>query len=78
MPILRMRQLREKHGIPILELSRFCDVTQQRLSEIELGNSKATAHMNRLAETAFARFIEAKRRDIDALEAGLLIFSENG
>jgi transcriptional regulator with XRE-family HTH domain len=66
-----MRQLREKHGISLLELSRYCDVTQQRLVQIEMGNGNATAHMDRLVETAFARYIETKRRGLDALEADI-------
>jgi transcriptional regulator with XRE-family HTH domain len=69
-----MRHLREKHGISLLELSRYCDVTQQRLSEIELGNGNATAHMSKLVETAFARYIEAKRGDLDALEDDINIY----
>jgi transcriptional regulator with XRE-family HTH domain len=32
-----MRLLREKHGISIAELSGHCNVSPQRLSEIELG-----------------------------------------
>lgn len=65
----RMRLLREKHGIPLLELSRCCEASVQRLCQIELGTGNATAHMNRLVETAFARLIVAKRRELTALEA---------
>jgi len=67
----RMRFLREKHGIPLLELSRYSDASQQRLAQIELGTGSATGHMNRLVETAFARLVATKRRELAALEEDL-------
>ena len=33
----RMRLLRKKHGITTRELSRYSNISQQRLSQIELG-----------------------------------------
>ena len=65
----RMRLLRKKHSIPLLELGRYCDASQQRLSQIELDMGPATAHTNRLIEVAFNRLITARRRDLAALEA---------
>lgn len=70
----RMRLLREKHGIPIMELGRCCDVSQQRLTQIELGSANTTTHMNRLVETAFVRLIAARRRELAALEKDFQIY----
>jgi len=63
----RMRLLRKKHSIPLLELGRYCDASQQRLSQIELDMGPATAHTNRLIEVAFDRLITARRRELTAL-----------
>jgi len=39
-----MRLMREKHGISMLELSRYSDISRQRLCEIELGDGNVTVH----------------------------------
>ena len=65
----RMRLLREKHSIPILELGRHCDASPQRLTQIELGMGTVTTHMNRLVETAFSRLIESRKQELASLEA---------
>lgn len=65
----RMRLLREKHSIPLLELSRYADVSQQRLAQIELGEEAVTDSKNRLVEMAFVRLITARRRELAVLEA---------
>ena len=65
----RMRLLRERHGITICELSKYCDISPQRLSQIELGKGNVTNHMKQLVETAFLRLIAAKQQDLTALRA---------
>lgn len=73
----RMRLLREKHGVSIYELSRCGGISHQRLSQIELGTGNVTVHMNRLVETAFARLIAARRREVAALEKDLRIYRKH-
>lgn len=64
-----MRQMRFKHGISVLELAGYSDVSSQRLSQIELGEGNHTEHMNQLVQTAFIRLIAARRDQLAALEA---------
>ena len=63
-----MRYLREKHDISIAELSRYCDISPQRLSQIELGEGNVTVHMCMLVETAFGRLIAERRKKLAELE----------
>ena len=63
----RMRLLRDKHGISINELSRYCDISPQRLSQIELCEGTVTAHMNQLVDTAFSYLILARKNELAAL-----------
>ncbi len=67
----RMRYLRQKHNIPIQELAAHSEVSAQRLSHVELSKTPGTAHMNRLVEAAFRRYIRQKREDLSSLEADL-------
>ena len=64
-----MRLMREKHGISMLELSRYSDISRQRMCEIELGDGNVTVHMNLLVDTAFSRLIAARRQNLAVLEA---------
>jgi len=41
-----------------------------------LGTGSATGHMNRLVETAFARLVAAKRRELAALEEYLQMYGK--
>lgn len=73
----RMRWLRMKYNISLLELERCSDVNNQRISQIELGHTKATPHMNDLVETMFSRLIQIRRQELNALEADFARYRKN-
>ena len=65
----QMRLLREKHSVSLIELSRHCDISIQRLSQIELWKKPLNIHTAERIEAAFNGLIAERRRSLIALES---------
>ena len=62
MKVRKMRLLRHKHHISLVELSDACGVSKQRLSEIEL-DKKSVSEVAVQMITAGFSVVEKRRRD---------------
>ena len=68
MQVRKMRVLRLKYGISIVELARTCGVSKQRISEIELKTDiPIKIETAEMVKDAFTRLIEKKRKKVQRL-----------
>ena len=66
----RLRILRLKHGISLMELERHWSFSNQYLSVLELGKAKRTSYNEKVIGAAIAAIIESRKEDIARLEQG--------
>lgn len=64
----RLRILRLKHGVSLLELERHCSFSNQYLSVLELGKARRTPYNEKVIGAAIAAIIESRKEDIARLE----------
>ena len=62
MKVRKMRLLRHKHHISLVELSDACGVSKQRLSEIELDKTSVSEVAVQMITAGFS-VVEKRRRD---------------
>ena len=65
----RMRALRHKHGITMIQLAKCAGICQQLLSDIELGKEGASKHRSEMMDSAFLRLIGLRRKALSEMEA---------
>lgn len=70
--ITRLRTIRMKYGISLLELERHSSFSNQYLSALELGNIKRTERNERLLRCAMEEVIASRERTVDELRRMLL------
>lgn len=64
----RLRILRLKFGISLLELEKHCSFSNQYLSLLELGRANSTRNNEKALDAAIAALIESRKEDIAGLE----------
>ena len=70
--ITRLRAIRMKYGISLLELERHSNFSNQYLSALELGSSKRTAKNEEALGRAMAVVAGARKEALAGLEQTLL------
>lgn len=64
----RLRAIRLKYGISLLELARHSSVSNQYISALELGNIRRTKNNEEAISQALARAIRSRRVSLAGLE----------
>ena len=70
--ITRLRAIRMKYGISLLELERHSSFSNQYLSALELGSSKRTAKNEEALGRAMEEVISSRERSLGGLRETLL------
>lgn len=70
----RIRLLRLKYGVPLMELSRITGVSWQRLSRLELGKVHATSYQEKRVADAIEEYLVRTRAELEDLELYFLIY----
>ena len=70
----RIRYLRLKYRIPLIELSRISGVSWQRLSNLELGKVTATPRQEKRIAEAMEGYLSCVKEDLVDLELNFLIY----
>jgi len=64
----RLRALRLKHGVSLMELERHCSFSNQYLSRLELGAAKQTPYNEKVVGAALTAIIESRKNCVAGLE----------
>lgn len=64
----RLRILRMKYGISLLELEKHCSFSNQYLSMLELGRANSTHNNEHVLDTAISALIESRKEALAGLE----------
>ncbi|MBS6216845.1 MULTISPECIES: helix-turn-helix domain-containing protein [Eubacteriales] len=64
----KLRVLRLKYKISLMELAKQGGLSNQQISHMELGDIPRTKHKEQLAAAALSRVIAARRASLDSLE----------
>ena len=67
----RLRAIRLKYGITLLDLEQYSSFSNQYLSALELGNAKRTEKSEQALDRALSDIISSRERTLDGLEQTL-------
>lgn len=64
----RLRVMRLKYGISLMELEQHCCFSNQYLSMLDFGRVKSTQNNEKILDAAIAEIIAARKQSLEGLE----------